>query len=106
MFSELKKNTFFQDYNKCTSEEEICQINLEQSFIDFCQNNDINFTSFKVENIREDLVCLLLKAFFKEKSSILINNRLPYFSMESCSKFRKLVNTKNKIDEILKITTS
>lgn len=85
------------------SEEEICHINFEQAVIDFSKNNELIYMVFNVDDLDDELVDVLITNFFKNFSSLLINNRLPYFKKENRNKFQKLEFIQDKINDILKI---
>jgi hypothetical protein len=103
VLSHLSLSTFFQDYNKCDSEEEICLINFEQAIIDYSKNKKLIYMVFNIDDLDDELVDILVTNFFKEFSSLLINNRLPYYKKENQRQFKKLQFIQEKINEILKI---
>jgi hypothetical protein len=60
---------------------------------------------FNIDDLDDELVDILVTNFFKEFSSLLINNRLPYYKKQNSTKFKKLQFIQDKINEILKIET-
>ena len=106
MLEKLVLSIFYQNYDRCATREEICLVNFEQAIIDFSKENQLIYTVLHIDELDDELVDLAVTSFFKEFSSLLINNRLPFYLEKNKVMFKNLKFIQEKIYEILKINNN